>query len=99
MTAEMMPRGTFRAEFQHSSAAFAAGFQHGGAAFDVDFRDAASHAPVYDGEYTVTPEANVTQVLYTGGKLMAENVIVQEIPKWETSNEAGGKTVYIGGVE
>lgn len=51
-------------------------------------------ARTYDGEYTVTPRANVEQVLETNGKLMADDVTVFEIPYFETSN-LSGTTVYI----
>lgn len=51
-------------------------------------------AQTYDGDYTVTPRANVEQVLETNGKLMADDVTVFEIPYFETSN-LSGTTVYI----
>ena len=51
----------------------------------------------YDGPYEVIPMAHTMQVLETENKLMTENVLVHEIPYWETSNPQGGNTVYIGG--
>lgn len=51
----------------------------------------------YLGPYEVTPIPDTVQILETENKLMSENVIVHEIPYWETSNPQGGNTVYIGG--
>lgn len=52
-------------------------------------------APVYDGEYVVTPKAYDEQRLETRGKTMVEDVIVEKVPFYEVSNEAGGMTCYI----
>lgn len=49
----------------------------------------------YDGEYEVIPTFE-GQVLETKDKVMQNNVTVTEIPVFETSNTAGGTTVYIG---
>ena len=49
----------------------------------------------YTGEYTVTPKIH-EQTLLTAQKLMTENVMIQAIPYFETSNSSGGKTIYIG---
>jgi hypothetical protein len=54
-------------------------------------------APVYYGEYEVTPLAFEQTVLNTSNKLMKKNVTVKEIPYYETSNLGGGVTVYIAG--
>ena len=51
--------------------------------------------PVYTGAYDVTPDPDVMQTLLTAGKQMTENVTVQKIPYYETSN-ISGTTVYIG---
>lgn len=51
--------------------------------------------PVYTGAYDVTPDPDVMQTLLTAGKQMTENVTVQKIPYYETSN-IDGTTVYIG---
>lgn len=59
---------------------------------------AAAQAPLpdtYPGPYQVTPLARERTVLQTAHLLMAEDVTVVEVPYWETSNEAGGATVYI----
>ncbi len=53
---------------------------------------------VYEGPYTVTPLVKNQVELLTKSKLMEENVIVEKVPVSETSNEAGGYTIYIGEV-
>lgn len=50
---------------------------------------------VYDGETTVTPSAHNEHVLFTANKRLLENVVVKEIPYYETSNQSG-ETIYIG---
>lgn len=52
--------------------------------------------PIFDGPYIVTPMPDAEVVLETYGKRMSDNVTVEEIPYFETSNEAGGYTVIIG---
>lgn len=49
----------------------------------------------YDGDYVVVPKINVDQTLETKDKVMEDDVLVLKIPYYETSNEAGGTTVYI----
>lgn len=51
-------------------------------------------APVYTGEYVVTPLAHEQTVLETSGKRMADDVTVRKVPYYEVSNLTG-KTVYI----
>jgi len=51
---------------------------------------------VYDGSYLVTPLAKDEVVLKTYGKVMRDDVTVKKVPYFETSNESGGYTVYIG---
>ena len=48
----------------------------------------------YTGDLTVTPKAWEEQVLETAFKTMPGNVVVLEVPYWETSNP-NGRTVYI----
>ena len=50
----------------------------------------------YEGPYVVTPLMNNEVVLETTGKTMGDDVTVTKVPYFETSNEAGGYTVYIG---
>lgn len=49
---------------------------------------------VYAGDYNIIPKAFKTQVLETENKIMTNNVTVNEVPYFETSNETG-TTVYI----
>ena len=51
--------------------------------------------PKYDGEYEITPIVE-EQVLETRQKVMVEDLTIQAIPFYETSNTTGGTTVYIG---
>lgn len=53
-------------------------------------------AEEYDGEYVVIPKAGIDVELNTSKKFLKNNIIVKEIPYYETSNSAGGDTVYIG---
>lgn len=53
-------------------------------------------APAYTGATTVTPKARQEQVLNTSNKLLKSDIVVLEIPYFETSNENNGYTVYIG---
>lgn len=48
----------------------------------------------YDGSYEVIPTTD-EQILYTKSKYMEDDVTVKSIPYFETSNQAGGDTVYI----
>lgn len=52
-------------------------------------------ADIYQGDYTVIPKS-YEQNLLTKNKHMVDDVLIQEIPYHETSNESG-TTVYIGG--
>lgn len=54
-----------------------------------------SNYEVYDGLYQVTPKT-VSQTLATANKLMQDNVMVEEIPYAEVTNDSGGKTASIG---
>jgi len=51
---------------------------------------------VYNGNYSATPMAHIAQILRTQGKILLDDVVVEEIPYAEVSNEAGGHTVTIG---
>ncbi len=48
----------------------------------------------YEGVYTVVPKAKTPTVLPTNGRTLADNITVQKIPFYETSN-VSGETVYI----
>lgn len=49
----------------------------------------------YTGEYEVVPSAFHTQTLPTANKVLNEDIIVQKVPYYETSNIQNGVTVYI----
>lgn len=51
---------------------------------------------VYEGAYKVTPSTS-NQTLGTRNKLMQADVVVEEIPYAEVSNNSGGITANIGG--
>jgi len=50
----------------------------------------------YLGQYQVTPLAFLEQILRTNNKLLKQDIIIEPIPYYETSNNAGGYTVIIG---
>lgn len=54
-------------------------------------------SPVYDGDYNVTPLAFQEVTLKTKDKKLIEDIVVKEIPYYETTNLSGGNTVYIAG--
>lgn len=54
-------------------------------------------APIYEGDYEVLPLAFEETVLPTKDKKLIEDIVVKEIPYYETSNTSGGNTVYIAG--
>lgn len=51
--------------------------------------------PTYDGETIVIPRAYDDIVLATAGTLVETDIVVLNVPMYETSNLAGGTTVYI----
>lgn len=52
--------------------------------------------PTYQGETDITPKPREDILLETANTRVLDNIIVREIPYYETSN-ISGKTVYIGG--
>lgn len=54
-------------------------------------------AVIYDGDYDVVPLAFQETILSTKNKKLTDDILVQEIPYYETSNLSGGNTVFIGG--
>lgn len=54
-------------------------------------------SPVYDGDYNVTPLAFQEVKLKTKDKKLIEDIVVKEVPYYETTNLSGGNTVYIAG--
>lgn len=55
------------------------------------------HMDIYEGPYVVDPDFD-GRVLLTNQKLMTDDVTVNPIEVARTTNPAGGKTVYIGGI-
>lgn len=49
----------------------------------------------YSGDYSVVPRAFNAQTLETADKLLSKDIIVTEVPYFETSNTSKGVTVYI----
>ena len=49
----------------------------------------------YSGDYKVVPKATGSQILNTANKVLKDDILVTEIPYWETSNESNGITAYI----
>ena len=61
---------------------------------DIDIDNRNIGVP-YTGTYEVTPLPFAEQELRTENKVLSRNVVIHEIPYYETSNEYG-KTIYIG---
>lgn len=55
------------------------------------------YTPAYEGEYNVTPLAFQETTLKTKDKKLNQNIVIKEIPYYETTNQGGGSTVYIAG--
>ena len=53
-------------------------------------------AELYDGETEISPQVDSSTVLNTSGKLLKGDIVVSQIPYYETSNDYG-YTVIIGG--
>lgn len=49
----------------------------------------------YTGTYQVTPKAFQSQTLETADKVLSNDVVIGEIPYYQTSNNSGGITSYI----
>lgn len=56
-----------------------------------------SGAEEYDGEIEVRPEAFQEQILPTKNKILRDDITIQPIPYYETTNLSGGYTAIIGG--
>jgi hypothetical protein len=54
--------------------------------------------PKYEGEYEVIPSLAEDITLETAKKLMTDDVTVKKLPRYDVANEAGGTTVYLGGM-
>lgn len=62
---------------------------------DIKNYQGIKNADIYTGAYTVTPK-DIAQQLQTKNKLLNKDVMVKKISFFETSNDEGGNTVYIG---
>ena len=51
---------------------------------------------VYSGAYKITPKTGEEVVLETAKKYLEQNIKVLKVPFYQTSNEQGGTTIYIG---
>lgn len=49
----------------------------------------------YAGNYEIVPQAFCAQTLETANKLLHNNIVVTEIPYFETGNDSDGTTAYI----
>lgn len=49
----------------------------------------------YTGTYSVTPKAFQTQTLDTADKVLSDDIVIGEVPYYQTSNNSGGITSYI----
>ena len=54
--------------------------------------------PKYEGEYEVIPSLAEDIKLETAKKVMTDDVTVKKLPRYDVANEAGGTTVYLGGM-
>lgn len=52
--------------------------------------------PYYQGVYQVSPIPELDIILETSNKILQDDIIIKEIPYYETTNESGGYTVTIG---
>lgn len=62
---------------------------------DIKNYQGMKNADIYTGDYTVTP-TDIEHQIKTKNKFLNKDLIVKKIPFFETSNEEGGNTVYIG---
>ena len=51
--------------------------------------------PTYEGMYTITPSSTDEQVLPTEYRVLKDDIVVQKIPYYETTNIQNGLTAYI----
>jgi hypothetical protein len=63
--------------------------------YEAGLKVAAEKYPTYEGDYVVTPSVDA-QSLETAQKSLENDLTIKAIPYYETSNQKGGETVYIG---
>lgn len=55
-----------------------------------------SKIDIYTGQYSVTPLPEMEQILRTKDLLLQDNIVIEKIPFYKTTNNVGGYTVFIG---
>lgn len=92
-----------RVHFKEEDSFFKAEFGEEDATFKAVFGEVISvptgginpeEIPKYTGDYEVTPKVS-KQTLHTAQKMMLDDVTINKIPYYETTNNSGGHTVYI----
>lgn len=87
-------------KFQEQNSRLPVKFTEESGTFNVNFENFQTvtnnfDAPIYEGEYKVTP-AVFEKTLNTANKYLKEDVTILKIPYAEVSNTMGGLTVTIG---
>ena len=90
----------FVVKFENLNKPIKADFSMQRTVFQTDFESASKIVIVdttehYKGNYEVTPKT-IKQVIQTRNLIMDNDVIINKIPYFETGNNYGGNTVYIG---
>lgn len=88
----------FNVTFSSDAMTFDVGMSIGDGSFSPAFdsiQPLTQDAEAYQGPYDVTPSVR-RQHLETKDRLMRDDVTIREIPYFETSNDEGGNTIYIG---
>lgn len=90
----------FVVKFENLNKPIKADFSMQRTVFQTDFESASKIVIVdttehYKGNYEVTPKT-IQQVMQTRNLIMDNDVIINKIPYFETGNNFGGNTVYIG---
>lgn len=90
----------FVVKFENLNQPIKADFSATKSIFQTDFESASKIVLVdttehYNGDYEVTPKT-IQQVMQTRNRIMDNDVIINKIPYFETGNNFGGNTVYIG---
>lgn len=80
----------FRLNFKEKNSIIKVGFDH----FQT-VTESGGGSEVYQGDYAVVPKA-IEQSLLTKEKYLTDDITVKAIPFFNVSNNAGGKTIYIG---
>lgn len=88
---------SFTAQFEMNNIGFDTSFGEVTNTLNVEFLgELPSWISYYEGEYHIVPK-DIPQELDTYNKILAEDVVVLEVPRHDVSN-IDGTTVIIGGV-